>query len=177
MYEHKFVLTIVFFVHILLVIEISCNNSTVDIAWCSMPITKEDVLRVGDLAFIKLTDSDVEYYVAELARVLHWVEQLKEVDTTNTEPMCSVLSTLRELAPDIAVQIERGRRDIVCSGHLCTHGTDGMHHDALDDIVFSKGCDLPMRKDVDVATNNRDEVLRNASNSKYGYFVVPKIVG
>jgi aspartyl/glutamyl-tRNA(Asn/Gln) amidotransferase C subunit len=56
-------------------------------------ITREDVLRVADLAYLDLSDAELQTYRA----------QLDELDTANVEPMAQVLTddqtadaTLRE---------------------------------------------------------------------------------
>jgi aspartyl-tRNA(Asn)/glutamyl-tRNA(Gln) amidotransferase subunit C len=66
-------------------------------------ITREDVLRVADLAYLDLTDAELETYRAQIDEILEYVGKLNELDTTNVEPMAQVLAddqtadaTLRE---------------------------------------------------------------------------------
>ena len=68
-----------------------------------MKITREDVLRVADLAYLDLTDAELETYRAQIDEILEYVGKLNELDTTNVEPMAQVLAddqtadaTLRE---------------------------------------------------------------------------------
>lgn len=72
-----------------------------------MKITREDVLRVADLAYLDLTDAELDTYRAQIDEILEYVGKLNELDTTNVEPMAQVLAddqtadaTLRE---DLAV--------------------------------------------------------------------------
>jgi aspartyl-tRNA(Asn)/glutamyl-tRNA(Gln) amidotransferase subunit C len=66
-------------------------------------ITREDVLRVADLAYLDLTDAELQTYRAQIDEILEYVGKLNELDTANVEPMAQVLAddqtadaTLRE---------------------------------------------------------------------------------
>ena len=68
-----------------------------------MKITRDDVLRVADLAYLDLTDAELDTYRAQIDEILEYVGKLNELDTTNVEPMAQVLAddqtadaTLRE---------------------------------------------------------------------------------
>lgn len=68
-----------------------------------MKISREDVLRVADLAYLDLTDAELDTYRAQIDEILEYVGKLNELDTTNVEPMAQVLAddqtadaTLRE---------------------------------------------------------------------------------
>ena len=68
-----------------------------------MKITREDVLRVADLAYLDLSDAELQTYRAQLDEILEYVGKLNELDTANVEPMAQVLTddqtadaTLRE---------------------------------------------------------------------------------
>jgi aspartyl-tRNA(Asn)/glutamyl-tRNA(Gln) amidotransferase subunit C len=83
-----------------------------------MKITRQDVLRVADLAYLDLSDSELETYRKQLDEILEYAGKLNELDTTNVEPMAQVLAddqtadaTLREdvvipcqVAPEILKQ-------------------------------------------------------------------------
>lgn len=69
----------------------------------AVKITREDVLRVADLAYLDLTDAELDTYRAQIDEILEYVGKLNELDTTNVEPMAQVLAddqtadaTLRE---------------------------------------------------------------------------------
>jgi aspartyl-tRNA(Asn)/glutamyl-tRNA(Gln) amidotransferase subunit C len=49
-------------------------------------LNKKDILHVAKLAKLKLSDSEVEKYSGQLAKVVDYVSQLKEVDTSGVEP-------------------------------------------------------------------------------------------
>jgi aspartyl-tRNA(Asn)/glutamyl-tRNA(Gln) amidotransferase subunit C len=83
-----------------------------------MKISREDVLRVADLAYLDLSESELETYRKQIDEILEYASKLNELDTTNVEPMAQVLAddqtadaTLREdlvvpcdVAPEILKQ-------------------------------------------------------------------------
>jgi len=56
-----------------------------------MKITREDVLRVAQLAHLELTAEEVELYRGQLDEILSYVGKLEELDVANVEPMAQVL--------------------------------------------------------------------------------------
>ena len=69
----------------------------------AVKITREDVLRVADLAYLDLSDAELETYRAQIDEILEYVGKLNKLDTTDVEPMAQVLAdeqtadaTLRE---------------------------------------------------------------------------------
>lgn len=55
-----------------------------------MKITREDVLRVADLAHLELGEGEVESYQRHLDSILTYAEKLNELDTAGVEPMAQV---------------------------------------------------------------------------------------
>ncbi|PYT75032.1 MAG: Asp-tRNA(Asn)/Glu-tRNA(Gln) amidotransferase GatCAB subunit C [Acidobacteria bacterium] len=86
-----------------------------------MKISREDVLRVAELAYLDLSDTELETYRAQIDEILEYIGKLNELDTANVEPMAQVLSddqtadaTLREdLIVPCAVADGKGR---TCTG-------------------------------------------------------------
>jgi aspartyl-tRNA(Asn)/glutamyl-tRNA(Gln) amidotransferase subunit C len=86
-----------------------------------MKISREDVLRVADLAYLDLSESEFETYRAQIDEILEYIGKLNELDTTKVEPMAQVLAddqtadaTLREdvIAPcDVADEVLRQAPD------------------------------------------------------------------
>ena len=56
-----------------------------------MNITREDVLRVAELANLELTEAEISTYGPQLGSILSYCEKLKELDTASVEPMAQVL--------------------------------------------------------------------------------------
>jgi aspartyl-tRNA(Asn)/glutamyl-tRNA(Gln) amidotransferase subunit C len=65
-----------------------------------MSVDQATVRRIAHLARIAVTDEEVAHLEGELNAILHWVEQLGQVDTTGIEPMTSVVHVLREMRED-----------------------------------------------------------------------------
>jgi aspartyl-tRNA(Asn)/glutamyl-tRNA(Gln) amidotransferase subunit C len=66
-------------------------------------ISREDVLRVAELAYLELSNSELETYRSQIDEVLEYIGKLNELDTSLVEPMAQVLTddqtadaTLRE---------------------------------------------------------------------------------
>lgn len=52
-----------------------------------MTITRDDVLRVAELAHLDLSSEEVELYRAQLDEIVSYVGKLQEIDVENIEPM------------------------------------------------------------------------------------------
>ena len=52
-----------------------------------MKISREDVLRVAELAYLDLSETELETYRAQIDEILEYIEKLKELDTAKVEPM------------------------------------------------------------------------------------------
>jgi aspartyl-tRNA(Asn)/glutamyl-tRNA(Gln) amidotransferase subunit C len=56
-----------------------------------MKISREDVLRVAELAHLGLSSEEIETYRDQLDGILSYIDKLKELDITNVEPMAQVI--------------------------------------------------------------------------------------
>jgi aspartyl-tRNA(Asn)/glutamyl-tRNA(Gln) amidotransferase subunit C len=72
-----------------------------------MPLDRAAVRHIAMLARIRVSDREADALVGELGKILAWVEQLGEVDTSGVQPMASV----------VARQLPR-RADEVSDGNL-----------------------------------------------------------
>lgn len=68
-----------------------------------MKITREDVVRVAELAYLDLSEDELEKYRRQIDEILDYIGKLNELDTSGVEPMAQVLAdhqtadaTLRE---------------------------------------------------------------------------------
>jgi len=66
-----------------------------------MALTKEDVLKVANLARIELTDAQVTKFQPQLAAVLDYIEQLNKVDTQGVIETAQVTGLENVLRPDV----------------------------------------------------------------------------
>lgn len=60
-----------------------------------MKITREDVLRVAELAHLELSEAEIEMFSRQLDSILSYVEKLNELDTSNVEPLAQVAPPTR----------------------------------------------------------------------------------
>jgi aspartyl-tRNA(Asn)/glutamyl-tRNA(Gln) amidotransferase subunit C len=72
-----------------------------------LKISRDDVLRVAELAHLELTPEEIELYRGQLDEILVYIGKLEKLDVTNVEPMAQVL-----FAPSSGEQPEL-RDDIV----------------------------------------------------------------
>jgi aspartyl-tRNA(Asn)/glutamyl-tRNA(Gln) amidotransferase subunit C len=72
-----------------------------------MEVDEATVRRIARLARIKITDEEASGLRKELSGILDWVEQLKEVDTTEVAPMTRV----------VPIGLKQ-RDDVVTAGHI-----------------------------------------------------------
>ncbi|MFQ3307127.1 MAG: aspartyl-tRNA(Asn)/glutamyl-tRNA(Gln) amidotransferase subunit C [Candidatus Midichloriaceae bacterium] len=88
-----------------------------------------EVKKIAKLSSLSLSQDEEEIYQKDLGDILKLFDQLKEVNTDDVKPLCSVIQN-----------------------------------------------DLVTRKEFSEEMNSREDILNNAPKSKYGYFVVPKMI-
>jgi aspartyl-tRNA(Asn)/glutamyl-tRNA(Gln) amidotransferase subunit C len=57
-----------------------------------MKISREDVLRVAELAHLELVAAEVETFRGQLDSILTYIDKLNELDTAEVEPMAQSLA-------------------------------------------------------------------------------------
>ncbi len=57
-----------------------------------MSLDRAAVRHIAMLARIRVGDAEADALVGDLGKILAWVEQLSEVDTSGVEPMASVVA-------------------------------------------------------------------------------------
>jgi aspartyl-tRNA(Asn)/glutamyl-tRNA(Gln) amidotransferase subunit C len=55
-----------------------------------MKITREDVLRVAELAHLELSEAEIETFSRQLDSILSYSDKLNEVETAGIEPLAQV---------------------------------------------------------------------------------------
>jgi aspartyl-tRNA(Asn)/glutamyl-tRNA(Gln) amidotransferase subunit C len=65
-------------------------------------ITREDVLYVARLARLEIEDSAVDRFALQIGRILEYVEQLNELDTTGVRPTAHALALTNVMREDAA---------------------------------------------------------------------------
>src|SRR5580658_3451179 len=111
-------------------------------------ISKDDVLRVAQLAHLELSELEVETITRQLDGVLNYVDKLNELNTDGVEPMAQVV-------PARAADVET----------------------ALD-AAAARAADAgtPLREDIPVKSGVIGEVLAGAPDPDPPYFRVPKVI-
>ena len=56
-----------------------------------MKISREEVLRIAELAHLGLSSEEVDTYRGQLDGILSYIDKLKQIDISNVEPMAQVL--------------------------------------------------------------------------------------
>jgi aspartyl-tRNA(Asn)/glutamyl-tRNA(Gln) amidotransferase subunit C len=66
-----------------------------------MAIDKATVARIAGLARIRVAEEELEPVAAELSRIVAWVEELNEVETSGVAPMASAAVTRLPMRGDV----------------------------------------------------------------------------
>ena len=74
-----------------------------------MAITQDEARKVAHLARIAVKDADLPALAQELNGILHFMEQLNEVDVDGVEPMTSVTP-----------MVMKKRQDVVTDGEIAS---------------------------------------------------------
>ena len=75
----------------------------------AMSVDKSTVVRIAELALIRVSEDELDKLALELDKILHWIEQLDEIDTEGVAPMTSVAEmTLRRRDDEVT---DGGYRD------------------------------------------------------------------
>ena len=56
-----------------------------------MLIDEKITLKIASLAKLELTEQEIKEYSKDLTNILKWMEELKEVDVSNIQPVTSVI--------------------------------------------------------------------------------------
>ncbi len=86
-----------------------------------MSVDLSTVKKIASLARLAVTDAEAEALVPELNGILHWVEQLGEVDVSGIAPMTAVIPNRLRLRADVVD--DGGVRDkVLANAPQAEHG-------------------------------------------------------
>ena len=75
-----------------------------------MSLDKEQVQHIALLARLELTDEEYAESVKKLSKIVDFVDQLSEADTSDVVPMAHPLDATQRLRPDVVSEVvERDR--------------------------------------------------------------------
>ncbi len=66
-----------------------------------MSLSPKDVAKVGSLARLALTEQDLARMTGELSKIVDFVSQLGELDTSSVEPLAHPLDTRNVFREDV----------------------------------------------------------------------------
>ncbi len=66
-----------------------------------MSLSRADVEKVSLLARLRLTDAELDRLTTELGQIVHFVEQLNQLDTTGVPPLAHPLDVTNVFAEDV----------------------------------------------------------------------------
>lgn len=85
----------------------------------STSFSREDVLRIAELARLELTEEEVALFTPQLAHILDYVEQIRALDTTDIEPTSHAIN--RPLEREDAPADTLPRADALANAPEATH--------------------------------------------------------
>jgi aspartyl-tRNA(Asn)/glutamyl-tRNA(Gln) amidotransferase subunit C len=65
-----------------------------------MALSRDEVLKVGTLSRIRLSDQEVDRFASQLSAILGYVDKLRELDTAGVEPLAHALPIHNVLRAD-----------------------------------------------------------------------------
>lgn len=65
-----------------------------------MKVSKDEVIRIAELAKLKLTEEEIVKFQIELSKILEYVEQLKEIDTKGVKHLYHPISRVNIFRED-----------------------------------------------------------------------------
>ena len=77
-----------------------------------MSLTRQDVEHLAELSRLALSEEELKQMQSDLDGILGFVDQLKEIDTTNVEPM-SMPAKAEGWREDVAVPSSEATRDLI----------------------------------------------------------------
>jgi len=69
-----------------------------------MSITENDIVKIAKLARIAISGEEKQIFAKELSKILSLVDQLQEVDTSDTPRMTSVINGSLRTREDVTLQ-------------------------------------------------------------------------
>ena len=72
-----------------------------------MAIKQDDIEKIAELARIRISDDEIGQVTRRITEILHMVDRLQAVDTSEVEPMANPLDAVQRLRPDEVTQTDR----------------------------------------------------------------------
>lgn len=78
-------------------------------------LTRDDVLRLANLARLNLTDAEVTQFQTEISQILQYVEQLQTVDLDNIAPTNQVTGLVNVMREDKIIDYGASLSDLLAN--------------------------------------------------------------
>ncbi|CAN5222971.1 Asp-tRNA(Asn)/Glu-tRNA(Gln) amidotransferase subunit GatC [soil metagenome] len=75
-----------------------------------MSLTRREVESIAQLARLDITPEEIPALEDKLSRIIEFVDQLRDVDTTDVLPMAHPLNMTQRLRPDVVTESDRRER-------------------------------------------------------------------
>jgi aspartyl-tRNA(Asn)/glutamyl-tRNA(Gln) amidotransferase subunit C len=64
----------------------------------------ETVKKIAELAKLSLSEDEMSYYAPQLSRILEFIEQMNQAETSHIEPLAHPFEISQRLRPDIITE-------------------------------------------------------------------------
>ena len=64
-------------------------------------LTRDDVVKTASLARLRLTDAEIDTMTEQLSKIVGYINQLSELDTTDVAPMAHAVELTNVFADDV----------------------------------------------------------------------------
>ena len=98
-----------------------------------MIIDRDHILKLADLANIRLAEEEIDSYISDVNRILELVSEVQDIDTTDIEPLSNVLEQLSEMRDDVPL-IKTSRDEALKNAP----DTDGVYYQVPPTIKHNK---------------------------------------
>lgn len=71
-----------------------------------MSLKPEEVQKIAHLARLNLSEKDVDQYATQLSRILDFIEQMNQTDTTHIDPLAHPLEIPQRLRKDVVTETD-----------------------------------------------------------------------
>lgn len=85
-------------------------------------ITREEVLKLAQLAKIELSGDEIEQYSDEIGEILTYVEQLQQVNVDGLEPTSQVTGLKNVTRPDVVEDYGVSAKDLLKNAPALENG-------------------------------------------------------
>ncbi|HMK61677.1 MAG TPA: Asp-tRNA(Asn)/Glu-tRNA(Gln) amidotransferase subunit GatC [Dissulfurispiraceae bacterium] len=66
-----------------------------------MKLSLEEVRHIAQLSRLSITDEELELYAPQLSKIIDYVEQLNNLDTSDIEPTSNIIALNNVMADDV----------------------------------------------------------------------------